>query len=337
MHPALIFFIVLCSVFAVAVAVYFSIVATSSKSRVDALKAVASRSATPDPRSIAFIGLAQNVILNIDNMKRFVERLKATFPNSSVWVGENGSTDGSAHEIYKCNMWRAVDLSNVKFETNRIERMASLRNELQTRVLLEENPELLCVLDWDLDFTLTPVCDWPNAFNALKTDDTLAAVSGIALLKHPLLPHPYFYDTFAFRHRKEDPFQQLPWSKWLNLSQIFGNVDRSFTQRVGNNFGGVCVYRTAQVRGIEYKARESMNASVVCEHVLFQNQIKGDVLMSGALLSLGEHSRQRKTQVKVTKELKEEEEEEDEEETALPESKTVEMELTKTSGGVFTA
>ena len=326
MHPALVFFIVLCSVLALSVAVYFAIVTTSTQSRVETLKAAANQKAHPDLRSVAFIGLARNVILNIGNMKRFAERLTVTFPNSTLWVGENGSTDGSAQELRKCTLWQVVDLANVTPIQNRIERMASLRNELQRRVLLKENPEFVCVLDWDLDFTLTPVCDWPKALNALEVDETLAAVSGIALLKHPLLPHPYFYDTFAFRHQKTDPFKQLAWSKWLNLSQMFGRVDRNFAQRVGNNFGGVCVYRTAQIRSVEYKARDADNA-VVCEHVLFQNQIKGDVLMSGALLSLGDHARQRKPHVKVTDEVTEEME-------AVAGPKTADSELTKMSGGV---
>lgn len=234
---------------------------------------------TPDTRSVVVMGLAKNIGANRVNLPPLARKLKTVFPNMRIYIGENGSTDGTREFLENSDLWTVVDLSDVELPTNRIDRMAKLRNELQKRVPIAD---YVCVLEFDTPYKLANVHEWPRALDLLQ-DETVGAVTGVGLVQHNLLPRLYFYDTFAYRYKKTDPCRQGQTSNWLKMAIKYGGVQPDFIERVGNNFGGVAVYRGKQVEKAEYKSRLE-DGSIVCEHVTFQNQIGGDVVVSGALL-----------------------------------------------------
>jgi hypothetical protein len=297
MHPALIAIVALLSVSLVLLAVWFAVVSVGASRAKKQFKLTLKAVPETCDRKLVVLGLAQNIQDKFEDLQNFVIKLKSAFVKCQIYIGENGSKDRSAELLNskQPSWWTVVKLDHVVPEDGgRIGKMAALRNELQ-RIVFEQNPEddfTLCVVDWDIPFELSFIHEWPKCIELLETNKDVAAVTGIGLLKHPFVPVPCFYDTFAYREKKGDKCKSNSTRDWLRMAFKYGKVDSSFVERVGNNFGGVAMYRSEEARKAKYLSRDE-DGGVVCEHVTYQNQIKGDVIMSGALLHLSEHCSQR--------------------------------------------
>lgn len=288
MQSSTLAFLLIVVVIIAATCAWFATVALSSTTL--PTKFLAKEPAKQDQRRLVVMGLAKDIFLNTSNMLSLTNKLKAVFPRVEVWVGENGSTDGTREFLnaHDPALWSVVDLSDLKLPPDRIDRMAALRNALQQRVFsrMEEKEDFyMCVLDFDIPFKLTKVNEWPRALDLLESDKTIGAVTGVGLVQHKMFPKPYFYDTFAYRSKKGEVCKSGTASNWLNMAMKYGGAQFDHSERVGNNFGGVAIYRGYQAKTAEYTSRLA-DGTIVCEHVPFQDQIGGDVVMSGALLHL---------------------------------------------------
>jgi hypothetical protein len=220
-----------------------------------------------DQRKLIVMSLAPT----LPNSVVFVQKMKLVFPNARVWVGDASSSQFVAQHK---DLWSVVDLSDV------VDTKPCLRDALQTRVFasIEEKDDFyVCVIDLDAGFTLSKIHEWPRALDVLK-DPTVGAVTGIGLVQHRMLLTPHFSDVHSFRKQKGETFEATP-KELFRLGAKYSRATTKFTERVGNNFSGVAIYRGDQARAAQYGSGEKES-----EHVYYQDQIPGDVVMCGALL-----------------------------------------------------
>ena len=237
-------------------------------------------------KSITFVGCARSCVNSINNTLKIIEKMGVLFKSYNIAVFENDSNDGTdvlLNELQDKNILKLFQRNNLDLSMPlRTQRLSFARNML-LNYSIEENPDFICVLDFDGIITLEDNIE-DSILSCFSYEECWDAVFPINA--------GIYYDIWAFRHKQLCPYD---YEREMNtITPYFGdeniysryvinfqNLDFSKLQgwlNVDSAFGGVGIYRTEAFKNSNYSGFQ--DGYQICEHVNFHKK----AAMSGAKL-----------------------------------------------------
>lgn len=232
--------------------------------------------------SVLFLGMAKNCCQTLFKTIQAVAALESQGMRVGLWVGENGSTDGTREllEDSKFPGVRRIDLDGIASETDRLRRMAMGRETILRAVSGSEEFKLfnyVAVLDLDSAF-LAQVSHSSllQAIGTLRSSPNLFCVSASST--------PTYFDLLAYVDGEADfshlpeKFQRTKWNLAKHLALFYNEIypsQQNLTTRddflCDSAFNGMALYRSAEFKTGSYLALPGQVQR--CEHVHFNQSI----------------------------------------------------------------
>jgi hypothetical protein len=237
----------------------------------------------PETQGILFAGLAKNVRKSIPYVLENLDAYGSLFREHKVYVVENASSDGTKEYLYK---WANEKQCRIHIDADEVvkrncqpswalgTRLAFLRNMYMDRIEQEDNLRY--------PFVVIADCDNVNEL-PIERDSILAAVRYLSQKPDRAAvfanQRGFYYDISALRHEHWCPgdcWQDV--NAWSNIGFVSEAVWGCVGSRqihipadvkpieVNSAFGGLGIYKTSFLKGLQYCGTE-------CEHVSLHRDI----------------------------------------------------------------
>jgi hypothetical protein len=261
-------------------------------------------------KKILFCSICRNVGDVLERNILCLNRIAKGFLDYHMFFYENDSTDNTIEilEKYKSdklnyiseqredkNYRELVENGEDPWHFNRCKVLAECRNKYLEYAKNFRDFDYLCIFDADLKGGWS--YDGINhGIFTLELDSQAACVSSYGVLTEhtnetaleDLDQKDYLmYDSFAFRPLKSKPRHMFALQAYNFIT--FSRGDEPTI--VESNFGGMAIYKMESIIGCQYGAKEWQTGFVDPDHVIFNRQISGNIILDPSMISSYSHHR----------------------------------------------
>lgn len=263
-------------------------------------------------KTIIFCGICRNVGDTLEQNILRIHRTGALFKDYHIFIYENDSIDNTVEILHKHKSDKLNFVSTTRpdndyrkdldngvdpWHYNRCRILADCRNYYLEYARSLKNIDYLCPLDLDLRggwsydgikhgiYTLEnyPKCACVSSYGVLSDPDNIFPLE-LVDIKELIM-----YDSFAFRPPGQDKVHILR-TPMFNLLQFDRGDDPI---EVNSNFGGMAIYKMANIKDYKYTAKCWNEGCVDPDHVTLNRLIRKDgfniVLDPNMIVSYSHH------------------------------------------------